>query len=35
MSVSDGFDTEIVDGLSEGDVVVIEMKVKPSTPGLF
>jgi len=33
--ISDGFDTEIVDGLSEGDVVVIETKVKPSTPGLF
>jgi len=33
--ISDGFDTEIVDGLSEGDVVVIETKVKPSAPGLF
>jgi len=33
--ISDGFDTEIVSGLSEGDVVVIETKVKPSAPGLF
>ena len=33
--ISDGFDTEIVDGLSEGDVVMIETKVKPSAPGLF
>jgi len=33
--ISDGFETEIVDGLSEGDVVVIETKVKPSAPGLF
>jgi HlyD family secretion protein len=33
--ISDGFDTEIVDGLSEGDVVVIETKVKPSATGLF
>jgi len=33
--ISDGFDTEIVDGLNEGDVVVIETKVKPSAPGLF
>jgi len=33
--ISDGFDTEIVDGLSEGDMVVIETKVKPSAPGLF
>jgi len=33
--ISDGFDTEIVDGLSEGDVVVWETKVKPSAPGLF
>lgn len=33
--ISDGFNTEIVSGLSEGDVVVIETKVKPSAPGLF
>ncbi len=33
--ISDGFDTEIVSGLSEGDVVVIETKAKPSAPGLF
>ena len=33
--LSDGFDTEIVDGLSEGDIVVVETKVKSSTPGLF
>ena len=33
--ISDGFDTEIVDGLNEGDMVVIETKVKPSAPGLF
>ena len=33
--ISDGFDTEIVGGLNEGDVVVIETKVKPSAPGLF
>ncbi len=33
--ISDGFDTEIIDGLNEGDVVVIETKVKPSAPGLF
>ena len=35
IGISDGFDTEIVSGLSEGDVVVIETKVKPSAPGLF
>ncbi len=35
LGLSDGFDTEIVDGLNEGDVVVIETKVKPSAPGLF
>ena len=33
--ISDGFDTEIVSGLNEGDVAVIETKVKPSAPGLF
>jgi len=33
--ISDGFDTEIVGGLNEGDVAVIETKVKPSAPGLF
>jgi len=33
--ISDGFDTEIVGGLNEGDVVVIETKVKPSAPALF
>jgi RND family efflux transporter MFP subunit len=33
--ISNGFDTEIVGGLNEGDVVVIETKVKPSAPGLF
>jgi multidrug efflux pump subunit AcrA (membrane-fusion protein) len=33
--ISDGFDTEILDGVSEGDVVMIETKVKPSAPGLF
>ena len=33
--ISDGFDTEIVSGLNEGDVTVIETKVKPSAPGLF
>lgn len=34
--ISDGFDTEIVDGLNEGDVVVIETKVKSSgSGGLF
>ena len=33
--ISDGFDTEIVGGLNEGDVTVIETKVKPSAPGLF
>ena len=35
LGISDGFDTEIVGGLNEGDVVVIETKVKPSAPGLF
>ena len=35
LGISDGFNTEIVDGLNEGDVVVIETKVKPSAPGLF
>ncbi len=34
--ISDGFNTEIVSGLSEGDVVVIETKVKSSgSGGLF
>ncbi len=35
LGVSDGFQTEIVDGLNEEDVVVIETKVKSSAPGLF
>ena len=35
LGLSDGFDTEIVDGLSEGDMVVVETKAKPSTTGLF
>lgn len=35
LGISDGFQTEIVDGLNEEDVVVIETKVKSSTPGLF
>ncbi|MDH5695150.1 MAG: efflux RND transporter periplasmic adaptor subunit [Dehalococcoidia bacterium] len=35
--ISDGFQTEIVDGLDEGEVVVIEKRAKPepSGPGLF
>ena len=37
IGISDGFQTEIVDGLDEGEVVVIERQVKPepSGPGLF
>ncbi len=35
LGISDGFQTEIVDGLNEEDVVVIETKVKSSTSGLF
>lgn len=33
--ISDGFDTEIVSGLSEGDVVVYETKTKATSPGSF
>ena len=35
LGISDGFQIEIVDGLNEEDVVVIETKVKSSAPGLF
>jgi len=36
IGISDGFDTEVVSGLSEGDVVVIETKAKSSgSGGLF
>ena len=35
LGISDGFDTEIVDGLNEGDIVVVETKVKSSTTALF
>ena len=35
VGISDGYQTEIVSGLQEGDVVVWETKVKPSAPGLF
>ena len=33
--ISDGFDTEIVSCLNEGDVVMVETKVKTSATGLF
>ena len=33
IGLSDGYQTEIVDGLNEGEVVVIERKVKPETGG--
>jgi len=35
IGISDGFDTEVVSGLSEGDVVVVETKTKSSSTGLF
>ncbi len=35
VGISDGYQTEIVSGLEEGDMVVRETKVKPSAPGLF
>jgi len=35
LGISDGFQIEIVNGLNEEDVVVIETKVKSSAPGLF
>lgn len=35
LGISDGFRIEIVDGLNEEDVVVIETKIKSSAPGLF
>ena len=33
--ISDGYQTEIISGLSEGEVVVVERKVKPESGGLF
>ena len=35
LGISDGFQTEIVDGLAEGDTVVIERQSKPESPGGF
>ncbi|MBC8429653.1 MAG: efflux RND transporter periplasmic adaptor subunit [Dehalococcoidia bacterium] len=34
IGISDGFQTEIVDGLDEGEVVVIERRVKPEPTGM-
>jgi hypothetical protein len=33
IGISDGYQTEIIEGLDEGEVVVVERKVKPETPG--
>ncbi len=33
--ISDSYQTEIISGLSEGEVVVVERKVKPESGGLF
>ena len=33
--LSDGFYTEIMDGLDEGEKVVIEIRAKPESPGFF
>jgi len=33
--ISDGFNTEIISGLQEGETVVTEVKVRSSSPGLF
>jgi len=35
IGLSDINQTEVVDGLSEGEIVVIERKVKPETGGGF
>jgi len=35
IGISDGFDTEIVDGLNEGEVVLVESRTKSSSTGLF
>lgn len=35
IGLSDGFQTEIVYGLNEGETVVVETKVKPAVPGFF
>ena len=33
--ISDGFEIEIIDGLSEGETVIVEIKTKPSGSALF
>jgi len=35
VGISDGYQTEIVSGLEEGDVVVVETKAQPTGPGGF
>lgn len=35
IGISDGYQTEIVSGLSEGETVVIERRVKPEAPGFL
>jgi len=35
IGISDDYQTEIIDGLNEGEVVVIERKVKPESAGGF
>jgi len=35
LGISDGYDTEIVDGLDEGEIVVIERRAEPEAPGGF
>ena len=35
IGISDGFDTEIISGLQEGEMVITRVKRETSTPGLF
>jgi HlyD family secretion protein len=35
IGISDGFNTEIVSGLGEGEMVITEVRVRSSSPGLF
>jgi len=35
IGISDGFDTEVISGLGEGEMVLTEVKVKTPSSGLF
>ena len=35
LGISDGYDTEVTSGLSEGEIVVIEREIEAQTGGFF